>query len=91
MVACEAFRAFGKGRHPVGLNDGELFAYALAKLLGGGLPFDLEDRVEVASGPHLGQGYEWDHDARGQAAQQIILHVEQIRRQRTALAGCDRG
>lgn len=30
-VAREAFRQFGKGRHPAGLNLGDCFSYALAK------------------------------------------------------------
>jgi ribonuclease VapC len=30
-VAREAFRRFGKGRHPAALNFGDLFAYALAR------------------------------------------------------------
>jgi ribonuclease VapC len=30
-AAREAFRAFGKGRHPAGLNFGDCFAYALSK------------------------------------------------------------
>jgi ribonuclease VapC len=30
-LAIEAFRRFGKGRHPAGLNIGDCFAYALAK------------------------------------------------------------
>lgn len=29
-----AFSRFGKGRHPAGLNYGECFAYALARVLG---------------------------------------------------------
>ena len=33
LAAREAFRAFGKGRHPAGLNFGDCFAYALAKVL----------------------------------------------------------
>ncbi len=32
-VARDAFRRYGKGRHPAGLNFGDCFAYALAKLL----------------------------------------------------------
>ena len=32
-VARIAFRDYGKGRHPAGLNFGDCFAYALAKLL----------------------------------------------------------
>ncbi len=30
LVAIDAFRRFGKGRHPAGLNIGDCFAYALA-------------------------------------------------------------
>jgi uncharacterized protein with PIN domain len=30
-LACEAFRTYGRGRHPAGLNFGDCFAYALAK------------------------------------------------------------
>jgi len=33
LVAREAFRIFGKGRHAAGLNFGDCFAYALAKTL----------------------------------------------------------
>jgi ribonuclease VapC len=31
-IAREAYRDFGKGRHPAGLNFGDCFAYALAKV-----------------------------------------------------------
>jgi ribonuclease VapC len=31
-IATEAYTRYGKGRHPAGLNFGDLFAYALAKL-----------------------------------------------------------
>jgi ribonuclease VapC len=30
-LAIDAFRRFGKGRHPAGLNIGDCFSYALAK------------------------------------------------------------
>ncbi|MBM3560148.1 MAG: type II toxin-antitoxin system VapC family toxin [Alphaproteobacteria bacterium] len=30
-LALDGFRRFGKGRHPAGLNYGNLFAYALAR------------------------------------------------------------
>src|SRR5215203_833461 len=30
-LAIDAFRRFGKGRHPAGLNLGDCFSYALAK------------------------------------------------------------
>ncbi len=32
-LAREGFRRFGKGRHPAGLNLGDCFSYALAKVL----------------------------------------------------------
>ncbi len=31
-VACQAYRDFGKGRHPAKLNFGDCFSYATAKL-----------------------------------------------------------
>jgi ribonuclease VapC len=49
-VARDAFSRFGKGRHPAGLNFGDCFAYALAKVLGEPLLFKGEDfaRTDVA-------------------------------------------
>jgi ribonuclease VapC len=38
-VARSAFRRFGKGRHPAGLNFGDCFSYALARALGEPLLF----------------------------------------------------
>ncbi len=38
-LAVEAFRRFGKGRHPAGLNFGDCFSYALAKATGEPLLF----------------------------------------------------
>lgn len=38
-IACEAFRRYGKGRHPASLNIGDCFAYALAKQTGEPLLF----------------------------------------------------
>lgn len=38
-IAREAFRRFGKGRHPARLNFGDCFSYALAKSLGEPLIF----------------------------------------------------
>lgn len=32
-LARQAFRSFGKGRHPAGLNYGDCFTYALAKTM----------------------------------------------------------
>jgi ribonuclease VapC len=42
-IAKQAFRIYGKGRHPAGLNLGDCFAYALAKSLGEPLLFKRED------------------------------------------------
>jgi ribonuclease VapC len=49
-VARDAFSRFGKGRHPAGLNFGDCFAYALARVLGEPLLFKGEDfaRTDVA-------------------------------------------
>ena len=33
-IARVGWRSYGKGRHPAGLNFGDCFAYALAKILG---------------------------------------------------------
>jgi ribonuclease VapC len=33
-IARDAFRLYGKGRHPAGLNFGDCFTYALAKITG---------------------------------------------------------
>ncbi len=38
-IARQAFHDFGKGRHSAGLNFGDCFAYALAKLTGEPLLF----------------------------------------------------
>jgi ribonuclease VapC len=42
-VARDAFRRYGKGRHPAGLNFGDCFAFALAKMLGEPLLFKGND------------------------------------------------
>ena len=42
-IAIDAFRRFGKGRHPAGLNFGDCFSYALAKSTGEPLLFKGED------------------------------------------------
>ena len=34
MIAVDAFRRYGKGRHPAGLNLGDCFTYALARSTG---------------------------------------------------------
>lgn len=49
-VARLAYRTYGKGRHPAGLNYGDCFAYALAKISGEPLLFKGEDfsRTDIA-------------------------------------------
>ena len=42
-VAIDAFRRFGKGRHPAALNFGDCFSYALAKMTGEPLLFKGDD------------------------------------------------
>ena len=42
-VARQAWRRFGKGRHPAALNFGDCFAYALARTTGEPLLFKGED------------------------------------------------
>ena len=42
-LARQAFTDFGKGRHPAGLNFGDCFAYALAKVTGEPLLFKGRD------------------------------------------------
>ena len=53
-VAMEGFRRFGKGRHPAGLNYGDLFAYGLASLRAEALLFVGDDfaRTDVTPAPH---------------------------------------
>jgi ribonuclease VapC len=49
--ACQAFRRYGRGRHPAGLNFGDVFAYALAKVTGEPLLFKGDDfaQTDIAS------------------------------------------
>jgi ribonuclease VapC len=42
-IARRAFRHFGKGRHPAGLNFGDCFAYALSKASGEALLYKGDD------------------------------------------------
>ena len=46
-IAIEAFRTFGKGRHPAGLNIGDCFSYALASATGHPLLFKGNDFVQT--------------------------------------------
>jgi ribonuclease VapC len=49
--ARRAWRRFGKGRHAAGLNFGDCFSYALAKIIGEPLLFKGEDfkKTDIAS------------------------------------------
>jgi ribonuclease VapC len=51
QIAINAWRRFGKGRHPAGLNLGDCFAYALAQSMGGRLLFKGADfaQTDIAS------------------------------------------
>lgn len=46
-LAVDAWRRFGKGRHPAGLNFGDCFAYALARHLGDPLLFKGADFAQT--------------------------------------------
>lgn len=50
-AALAAWRRFGKGRHPAGLNLGDCFSYALARTVGGSLLFKGNDfaQTDIAS------------------------------------------
>jgi len=43
LLARQAWRRYGKGRHPAGLNYGDLFSYSLAKADGDALLFKGDD------------------------------------------------
>jgi ribonuclease VapC len=47
--ARRAFWRFGKGRHPAGLNLGDCFPYALARVTGEPLLFKREDFTQTAN------------------------------------------
>jgi ribonuclease VapC len=51
QIAREAFRNYGKGRNPAGLNFGDCFSYALSKVTGLPLLFKGDDfaRTDVES------------------------------------------
>lgn len=56
-LAIEAFRRFGKGRHPAGLNIGDCFSYALAMASNQALLFEGGDfaRTDVRAAMPAGQ------------------------------------
>ncbi len=47
VAAVEAWRRFGKGRHPAALNLGDCFSYATAKTLGRPLLFKGDDFAQT--------------------------------------------
>lgn len=51
FAAVDAFRRFGKGRHPAGLNFGDCFAYALAAVTGEPLLYKGDDfaKTDIAA------------------------------------------
>jgi uncharacterized protein with PIN domain len=52
-VARQAFSRFGKGRHAAGLNYGDCFAYALARVLGQPLLYKGDDFAQTDVVPFL--------------------------------------
>lgn len=50
-LARQAWRRFGRGRHPAGLNYGDCFSYALSRISGEPLLFKGRDfsRTDVAA------------------------------------------
>ena len=46
-AAVAAWRRFGKGRHPAGLNLGDCYSYALARTLGAALLFKGDDFTQT--------------------------------------------
>lgn len=46
-TAVGAWRRFGKGRHPAGLNLGDCYSYALARTLGAALLFKGDDFTQT--------------------------------------------
>ncbi len=46
-VAVAAWRRFGKGRHPAGLDFGDCFSYAVARLAGCPLLFKGDDFAQT--------------------------------------------
>jgi ribonuclease VapC len=55
-IARQAFRQFGKGRHPAGLNFGDCFSYALARFTAEPLLFKGQDfsRTDIECHPASG-------------------------------------
>jgi ribonuclease VapC len=56
MIAIDAFRNYGRGRHPAALNIGDCFAYALASATGEKLLFKGNDFVHTLAKKHVARG-----------------------------------
>jgi len=56
LIAREAYRRYGKGRHSAALNYGDCFSYALAKATGLPLLFKGNDFSGTDIQPHLRSG-----------------------------------
>jgi ribonuclease VapC len=59
QIARQAFRRYGKGRHPAALNFGDCFSYALARSLGEPLLFKGNDfsHSDIERHPASSTGY----------------------------------
>jgi len=55
-IAIDAFRRFGRGRHPAALNIGDCFSYALAKAINQPLLFKGNDFIHTDIQPALTPG-----------------------------------
>ena len=55
QIARQAYRDFGRGRHPAGLNFGDCLAYALAKVVDEPLLFKGDDFGHTDIRPALGE------------------------------------
>jgi ribonuclease VapC len=53
-IARYAYRTYGRGNHPAGLNFGDCFAYALAKITGLPLLFKGDDFAQTDVTPAIG-------------------------------------
>jgi ribonuclease VapC len=53
-IARHAYRTYGRGNHPAGLNFGDCFAYALAKITGLPLLFKGDDFAQTDVTPAIG-------------------------------------
>ena len=72
-IAIDAFRRFGKGRHPAGLNLGDCFSYALAKATGEPLLFKGDDFLQT----DIKQAV-WDRAVRPQPGPPRRSRLEQV-------------